>query len=328
MAESIKSSYDYNQIQDIGSGWVLWKNSNLQPAGSFMIKNALIEFGYDPANNKVKIRRMGYSKGDYTQADIKRIADLTTNCPFCRIGKPLQNINLNNKELISYINTNYTKRDDKNMVTMTDFLDEYTRKVGIPAEFNERVFPQLYARLINLGISLGIPNDVVRYLAVNLGGGLTGLLINEFLMSEGRLKNELRVFFGNFLTSGIPNLNIEKITKDFLELVQAGRYGGPMDVLKTVFQSPIEQIQNAIREVTRAIGFGGPPPMFQAPAESRGPKPQFPIPFGAQVAASGYGLPERSPLTLPGLPPQHATDDQFNLPQAKVAGFRISTTIK
>jgi hypothetical protein len=330
MGESIKQSYGYNYIQDIGPGWVLWKNADLQPAGSFMIKNALIEFGYDPSQHKVKIRRMGYSKGDYSEADIKRIADLTYNCPFCKIGKPLQNINLNNKELISYINTNYTKRDDKNMVTLTDFLDPLTAYAKIPPEFNERVFPQLYSRLLNLGISLGIPNDVVRYLAVNLGGGLAGLLINEFFNTEGRLKNELRVFFGNFVTSAIPNLNIEKLTKDVIELMQVGRYGGPIDVFKAIFQSPIEQIQAAVRDITRAIGLGGgAPPMFQAPGQIRGTrKPEFPIPFGQQVASTGFKLPERSPLLRPGLPPQSTSDVQFLENGQRVGGFRVTETLK
>ena len=319
MTELINGPFGYNYIEDIGSGWVLWKNYNLQPVGSFIIKNALIEFGHDPRYNKVKIRRMGYSKGEYSEADIKRIAERTKECAFCKIGKPLQNINLNNNELINYINTNYTNYEVKNMVTMTDWLDQLTKM----PELNKNVVPQLFSRLLNLGISIAIPNDIVRYLGVNLAGGLTGLILNEFFMENGRFKDELRIFFGNFLSSAIPNLDIEKIGRDFQELFSFARYGNPLDFLKMAFQSPIETIQRGIAEITRAIGFGGAP-MFQAPGQIRGERrPEFPIPFGQQVATSGFKLPERSPLLMPGLPPQITRDSQFNPQVAEIAGFRV-----
>jgi hypothetical protein len=328
----LTKSFGYNYIQDIGSGWILWKNANIKPAGSFMIKNAMIEFGYDSLQNKVKIRRLGYSKAEYTEEDIKHIAEMTVNCPFCKIGKPLQNINLNNNELITYINNNYTKREDNNMPTMTDFLDEITKM----PDLNERVVPQIYSRLINLGLSIGIPNDIIRLLFINLGGGLTGLMLNEFFMDEStdesrRLKNELRVFFGNFMTNAIPNLDIEKLGRDFMELVQVARFGNPLDALKTLFQSPLEQIQATIRNITRQLGFGGGggnPLMFQAPGQIRGARrPEFPIPFGRQVATTGFRLPDRSPLTKPGLPPQTVSDVQFLSPGRRAAGFRVTETI-
>lgn len=322
MAELIEGPFGYNYIQDIGSGWVLWKNYDMQPVGSFIIKNALIEFGHDPIRNRVKIRRLGYSKGEYTEADIKRIAKMTYDCPFCKVGKPLQNINLNNNELINYINTNYTKFEVKNMVTMTDWIDALTKM----PEFNKTVFPQVFSRLLNLGISIAIPNDIIRYLGINLAGGLTALLVNEFYMENGRLKDELRVFLANFLTSGIPNLDIEKMGRDFAELIGAARFGNPLDFLKMAFQSPIEAIQKGIADLTRSIGFGAAPPMFQEPRGTR--RPEYPMPFGQQVATSGFRLPSRSPLMIPGLPPQMARDSQFNPEVANVAGFRVIKSIQ
>jgi hypothetical protein len=322
MGELIEGPVGYNYIEDIGSGWVLWKNQGLKPVGSFMIKNALIEFGHDPLHNKVKIRRLGYSKGEYKEADIKRIAEMTKNCAFCKIGKSLQNINLNNNELINYINTNYTKFEVKSMVTMTDWLDQLTKMPDI----NKDVIPQIFSRLLNLGVSIAIPNDIIRYLGFNLAGGLTGLILNEFLMENGRLKDEFRIFFGNLLSSGIPNLDIEKIGRDFQEIMGAARFGNPLDFLKMAFQSPIEQVQNAITNLTRQIGFGGGVQNFQAPGRGAR-RPEFPIPFGQQVATSGFKLPSRSPLLVPGLPPQITRDSEFNPQVSEVAGFRVIKSV-
>ncbi len=272
-------------------------------------------------------------KKDYTFSEVERIAEQTKNCPFCIEGKPLEMLNLNKIPTIKFISSQYTKRGDNNMVTMTDFFDSLTAKIGLPPEFNKEVFPQLYARLLNMGISLGVPNEVIRKLAINFPIGLAAVIGNEFFMPNGRLKDEIRAFATNFLMSAIPNVDVEKYRRDLEEIGRMFRFGNPLEVLKMAFQSPIEQIQAGIRDITRALGFGGAMPGqelgfrqigYQAPGQIRGARqPQFPIPFGRQVATTGFSLPQTSPLMQPGLPQPIVSDTQFLSPGARAAGFRV-----
>ncbi|MHA1291090.1 MAG: hypothetical protein ACTSQJ_00310 [Promethearchaeota archaeon] len=302
----INKKKGYNYIEDIGHAWILWKQGHLNPVGSFYIKNVFVEFGYDPSDNTVKIRRLGYLKEEYPLKKIKEIARMTEHCPFCVKGKPLELINLNTNKIISYINKNYIKKEDsKNMVTMTDWLDDLTKM----PEINKNVIPQLFARLLNMGAGLLIDNEIIKRILINLIAGGAGLAANEFLMPDGRLKDELRIFTGNILTSAIPNPNIEKMAEDLATLIRAARFGGPLDILKTAFQSPIERIQEAIRHVTREFAL-----------------PEFPkLPFGKQVSTAGFKLPEVSPKYTGK--EEVVSDVAYLTPGKRVAGFRVTETI-
>lgn len=77
----------YNEIEDQGNYFFLWKNPDLPATDTepMAFKDLFVEWGQD--GPKVKIRRLIYPKDTYTRADIERVAQSTLNCPFCKDGR-------------------------------------------------------------------------------------------------------------------------------------------------------------------------------------------------------------------------------------------------
>ena len=84
----------YNDIEEEADRYILLKNPDLPVVGTLPFKGIIVEWGQagNVFNPLLKIRRILYPKADYDRAAVEAIAQSTENCPFCREGKALETV--------------------------------------------------------------------------------------------------------------------------------------------------------------------------------------------------------------------------------------------
>lgn len=274
----------YNEIQDIGNKFILWKNPDLQSAGSIPFKDIDIEWGYDPEINRVKIKSLSYPKDNYNLEKVQKIAKKTSNCKNCIEGRELP-IDLNTQKDIVKSNNNYNlfniPKSEESMkmdipiigsvdipgvggkmgkikvspdTSMTKFADKFLKN----PKLSQALLPQVYSELIKMGISWGIPElTIQKIIFFALGGSV--LVGNEFWMPSGRLKDEIRILASNLFAAVIDPSpqQLAQMQREVQGFMNQMRFGNPLDMIKMAFQSPIENITNMVQNAIKSISFGG-----------------------------------------------------------------------
>jgi hypothetical protein len=258
----------YNEIQDVGDSYILWKNPELQDAGINPFKDMHIQWGYEPSINRVLIKSMIYPKSHYSLEKVKVIAKETENCPHCKKGSTLS---LNNRKSNNYLTINNKNNEEENMsfkfqlpkipgmpnikktntkgASITKFADPIFKN---NVKLSQQLLVQTYSQLIQLLLGFAIPEKIIQK-GIKAVAGFIITIANELGMGAGRLKDELRILGTNMMTSAIdPDMgDIQRMQREAQEISARFRFGNPLDIFK--FQDPINPIKRLIQDAQTAI---------------------------------------------------------------------------